>query len=292
MSPDSLPRPLQESTEDVPEVSYLSLHHELSGCVFRHVKGFYAKYFEDTFWSTASNHVLQKAQPTVTRGLCTEFLRLRSQEYLSAWFARFQSMFLAEVQTQYQFRSRQISNSYDPFRANIFLVASAQLKSSSPSTVAGARIFGEFNPNAASTGPNDVLRFCDSARQVFQAQPALRFLHGFQICGFMMELWVFDRSGAYSCKLIDIEQRPDLFIKTIAGYTMMNDEEVGFNSFIRLDGLGSYVAFSGSDGNEAERFYLEDEPIAVPQYIVGPGTTCYSARRLTSKGPEFVVKFA
>lgn len=108
-----------------------------------------------------------------------------------------------------------------------------------------------------------------------------------------MELWVFDRSGAYSCEEMDTEQRPELLIKTIASYTMMNDEEVGFNSFIRLDELGrSYVAFSGLDGNEAERFYLEDEPIAAPQYIVGPGTTCYSARRLTSKNPEFVVKFA
>ena len=273
MLPNSIPRPPQEPTEDVSEVSYNSLRNELSGCVFRYVKGFYAKYFEEKSWSTAAKQVVQKVQPTVASGLCIDFLEIRSQESLSAWLDRFQSMFPTKEQIHYRFRSRQIGNSGDPLRANVCLVASDQPKSSSPSTAVNARVFGESNANASSTDPEDVLRFCESARQVFQTQPTRRFLHGFQICGSMMELWVFDRSGAYSCEKLDIGQRPDLLIKTIASYTMMNDEEVGFNSFIRLDGLGSYIAFSGVDGNEAERFYLEDEPIAAPQYIVGSGTT-------------------
>lgn len=37
---------------------------------------------------------------------------------------------------------------------------------------------------------------------------------------------------------------------------MVNGKEVGFNSFTALDGMGSYIAFSGVDRNEAERFYL------------------------------------
>jgi hypothetical protein len=102
MSPASLPRPSQEFTEDVLEVSYLALQDELNGCVFRHVKGFYAKYFEDTSWSTAANHVLQKVQPTVVSGRCTDLLNIRSQESLTAWLARLQSMFLAEEHRQLQ----------------------------------------------------------------------------------------------------------------------------------------------------------------------------------------------
>jgi len=289
MSPNSIPPPAQDTTKNVLEVSYYSLRNELSGCVFRHVKGFYAKYFEERSWSTAVKQVLQKVQPVMTSGLCIDLLEIRSQESLSAWLDRFQSMFLTEKQIHHHFHSRQISNSDDPLRANVYLVVSDQPKSSS---LANARVLGELNADASNTDPEDVLRFCESARQVFQARPTRRFLHGFQICGSMMELWVFDRSGAYSCEKLDIEQRPELLIQTIASYMMMDDEEVGFNSFIRRDGLRSYIAFDGVGGNEAERFYLEDEPIAAPQYIVGPGTTCYSARKLTFDNPEFVVKFA
>lgn len=107
-----------------------------------------------------------------------------------------------------------------------------------------------------------------------------------------MELGVFDLSGAYSCEKLDIEQRPDLLIRTMASYIMMNDEEVGFTAFIRLDGIGSYVAFGRVEETATERFYLDNEPIAAPQYLIGPSTTCYTARRSASQNLELVVKFA
>lgn len=103
---------------------------------------------------------------------------------------------------------------------------------------------------------------------------------------------MFDRSGAYSSDKLDILQRPDLLIKIMASYAMMNDEKAGFTSFIRRDGLRSYVAFGGADENDTERVYLDHKPIAAPQYLVGPGTTCYVARISTSQAQEFVVKFA
>ncbi|KAI9859057.1 MAG: hypothetical protein M1813_007185 [Trichoglossum hirsutum] len=269
-----------------------SLQEELNGCVFRHVKDFYEKYFEDKPWSAAANQVAQKVQPTVASSLSKDFLGIRSQESLSAWLARFETMFPSDEHIHYHFRNRQLSNSEDSLRANVYLVASDRAEPSSPSTAADARVFGEFNANTSTTGPKDVLRFCESARQVFQAQPTRRFLHGFQICGSMMELWVFDRSGAFSSEKLDTTQSPNSLIKTMVSYAMMNDEEVGFNSFIKQDGLGSYIEFGGVDGTEAERFYLEAEPIAAPLYIVGPSTTCYASRRLTFKSPNLAVKFA
>jgi hypothetical protein len=114
-------------------------------------------------------------------------------------------------------------------------------------------------------------------------------LHGFQIYGSIIELCIFDRSEAYNYKKLDIEQKPDLLIKIIASYTIINNKKIGFNSFIGLNKLKNYITFSKVDGNEAERFYLEDKLITAPQYIVVPDTTCYSTRRLTFKNPEFVI---
>lgn len=266
---------------------------ELSGCVFRHVKGFYAKYFENQPWSVAVEQAAHVVHPNSARALCRDFLELQSQDSFSAWLARLQSTFLAEGHIRHHFPSRQVNTSDVSLRAIVYLmVSSDRSKSSSPSLTADARVFGDCSVDASDTGLESVSRFCETARQVFQAQPTRRFLHGFQICGSTMELWVFDRSGAYSSEKLDLVERPDLLIRIMASYVMMSDEEVGFNSFIRHDGVGSYVAFGNADQDETERLYLDDNPIAAPQYLIGPGTTCYAARTSKSQTAEFAVKFA
>jgi len=52
----------------------------------------------------------------------------------------------------------------------------------------------------------------------------------------MMKLWVFYRSGAFSSEKLDFTQSPSSWIKTMVSYTMMDNEEVGFKSFIKQDG--------------------------------------------------------
>lgn len=47
-----------------------------------------------------------------------------------------------------------------------------------------------------------------------------------------MELWVFDRSGPYSSGEFDIHKEPYKFICAIAGYLMMNNDELGLDTFI------------------------------------------------------------
>ncbi|KAK8043787.1 FunK1 protein kinase [Apiospora phragmitis] len=79
----------------------------------------------------------------------------------------------------------------------------------------------------------------------------------------------------------------------MTNYVMMSDEEASFTSFIRHDDLGSYflLRFPG-ESTTTNHLYLEDEPIAAPDYFVGPGTTCYAARARMSQTAGFVVKFA
>ncbi|OBT47644.1 hypothetical protein VE00_02916 [Pseudogymnoascus sp. WSF 3629] len=289
MPVNSDPQPCRPN-EDMPETNYHSLQEELNGHVFRHVGGFYEKYFKGKPWSAAANQIAQNMQPTVASSLIERLLEIRSPESLSTWLATFESMLPSNEQTRYHLSSRQLGNSSEDQRVfNVHLVASGRAEVSSPTAAADARVFGEFSSKASTTRPKHVLRFCEGARQIFEAQPARRFLHGFQMCGSVMELWVFDRSGAFSSEEVDTAMTPDLLIETLASYAMMGDEEVGLNSFIKKDGLRSYVEF---EGGEAERFYLEPELIAAPRYIVGPSTTCYVSRRLTSDKPNLVVKFA
>jgi hypothetical protein len=77
----------------------------------------------------------------------------------------------------------------------------------------------------------------------------------------------------------------------MAGYTFMSDEELGMDTYIKVDKIGKYIMFKGEDRPERERLYLEDEPMASQQAIVCRGTTCYRAKRMNSNY-EFVVKFS
>ncbi|KAG6290125.1 hypothetical protein E4U09_004591 [Claviceps aff. purpurea] len=47
----------------------------------------------------------------------------------------------------------------------------------------------------------DFLQMALLVRSIFCAQPTRRYVHAFMLCGRMMELWIFDRSGAYSSGL-------------------------------------------------------------------------------------------
>lgn len=57
------------------------------------------------------------------------------------------------------------------------------------------------------------------------------FVHGFLVHGSTLELWVFDRAGAYSSERLDLAQNPDLLMRILAGYSVNSDEEAGSNTF-------------------------------------------------------------
>lgn len=58
-----------------------------------------------------------------------------------------------------------------------------------------------------------------------------------------MELWIFDRSGLYSCEKFSIHLDPRRFIKIVAGYSLMSDQELGVNTRIKEDKIGKYILF-------------------------------------------------
>jgi hypothetical protein len=55
----------------------------------------------------------------------------------------------------------------------------------------------------------------------------------------------------------------------MAGYTMMNDEELCLNTYTKEDKCGKYIMSKGEGMTEDTKLYLEDEPIAPQPEIVG-----------------------
>ncbi|KAM7184332.1 hypothetical protein V8F20_012264 [Naviculisporaceae sp. PSN 640] len=272
-----------------------SVRAELKGNIFRNVGGLFAKNFEGKPWNLEGNPWSEAVQaklqaegsPDIVSKLSAGDPIIDHLDLLLVWLAEFQDEFFPSDQSIFRFfHSQLLSNAGSKPGACI------SLETRVLHPVAGStRVFGEFHHDNIFMADDDdnILRFCERARQVLEAQSARYFVHGFLVCGTTLELWVFDRSGAYSSERFDLTQRPDLLVRALVGYTLMNHEEAGFNAFVKrpAHGLDSHITL-----HENEKFYLRPELIATADYIVGPGTTCYGASKSTDGKADTVIKFS
>lgn len=136
-----------------------------------------------------------------------------------------------------------------------------------------------------------LLRLCRSAHQVFASQPSRLFLHGFYIRGSLIELWVFDRSGLYCSDVFDVRKDFIQLLSIILSYQRMTDQELGKINIIETDKNGSYIILDNAVVPSLGKLYLESQPIASREGLVGTGTTCYRARIPDSNQWNYVLKF-
>jgi hypothetical protein len=217
-----------------------------------------------------------------------------TQKAFLDWFWTFQAQYLHGTRGTYDTsHSAPLDGSDWKRQPDLFLTPSRTTKRDGKYNWTDVQAIGELKQ---SENPKEFKKeltwFCGHAREVFKYQPTRRFLHGLFIRGSTVELWVLDRSGLYGCEKFDIHKDPKRFIRVMAGYALMSDEELGINTYIKEDKDGKYIMFKGDDETKETKLYLDDRPIAFQRAIMCRGTTCYRAKRQNSKRWEFVVKFS
>ncbi|KAI1311662.1 serine/threonine-protein kinase Sgk2 [Xylaria venustula] len=111
---------------------------------------------------------------------------------------------------------------------------------------------------------------------------------------FMMKLWVFDRSGAYSSGAFDIHDKPDTFARAFVSYATMGNDAIGLDTFIERENKHYYVTVDDINSNKTRIKLLK--PIVRQNAIVCRGTTCYEtqdnnvAKLAKTKGVREVAK--
>ena len=267
---------------------------EINGCVYQNTRGFYEKYFEGRSWSSAVEKMVRAADPQIVDGRWTEYPNPPSQKAFLDWFWTFQARFIRETRGTYDTSySTPLAGSDWRRQPDLFLIPSRTTKRDGKYNWTDVQVIGELKQSENQREfRKELIWFCGHAREVFKYQPTRRFLHGSFIRGSMVEPWVLDRSGLYSCEKFDIHKDPKRFIRVMAGYTLMSDEELGMNTYIKEDKDGKYIMYKGEDETKETKLCLEDRPIAFQRAIVCRGTTCYQAKRQKSTRWEFVVKFS
>ncbi|KAL1848329.1 hypothetical protein Daus18300_013655 [Diaporthe australafricana] len=153
------------------------------------------------------------------------------------------------------------------------------------------QVIGQFYQRGCVRYEDGLLSLGRSAHQVFASQPTRLFLHGFYIRGSLIESWIFDRSGLYSSEVLDIQQDFVRFFSIALSYQRMTDQDLGKFNLIETDEGGSYIVLGSVVTPSLGKLYLESQPIATREKLVGTGTTCYRARLPDSDRWNYVLKF-
>ena len=99
-----------------------------------------------------------------------------------------------------------------------------------------------------------------------------------------MELWVFDRSGAYSSGLFNIHTEPEKLARALVGYTTMSDNLMDLDTFIERKDGHRYITLYDVNGKETS--LRLGKMMVRQQAIARRGTTCYKIQN------NYVAKFS
>ena len=252
-----------------------SLTENIDGHIYANVPGFYARYFEDTSWSSTAKEraiILQDQAPHLP-------------ESAFIWLQQDSHVWLTSSIDSYHILGRWLN---------------LDVLQPSPSTPSGVdigtdwphvQIIGNFCNTPSKTYKDSFVQLCREAQKVFEHQPTRRFLHGFHVVGTLFEPWVFDRSGLYSGESWDIESNRHRFMSTLISYSLMSETELGVNTWIKRDGKGKYIHVSELDKSSSNRLHLEEKPIMSLNEIVCNGITVYRAKQSSSRHWGSVAKF-
>ena len=175
--------------------------------------------------------------------------------------------------------------------AHLFLTLSKTFDPRTKNAWRDVLFIGHFCRDDSINYQDGLLNLCGHARKVFASHPTRLFLHGLYVCGSLMELWIFDRSGIYCCQAFDIRNEFVRFVSLVLRYRLMTDRDLGKSDIIKNDQAGNFITLDDAAVSSLEKLYLEDQTIALSEELVGEGTTCYRAKMLDSDRWDYVVKF-
>ncbi|KAA1076763.1 hypothetical protein PGT21_018243 [Puccinia graminis f. sp. tritici] len=147
-----------------------------------------------------------------------------------------------------------------------------------------------------SDAPDAVRCLARSVYEVFNHQPTRSFVVGFTLCGTLMQLWKFDRSGAIGSQSLNIKETEENFKKFLALIFLFltSDKQVlGFDpTFFDINGQ----RFASTPQKIQINTQPDPQELVIHRLIFrasgicGRGTTCWEAHLLGDHDQKFLIK--
>ncbi|KAL2037271.1 hypothetical protein N7G274_009960 [Stereocaulon virgatum] len=285
----------QQGAEQIRELVEARVFEEIRGCTYQDVDGFFSKHFEGKPWTERTKKIYQAVQERHVDGRWTDFPQTPVQNEVYKWWFGFQDEFLSsERGVYYTSTTKDLTGCEAKRQIDLFVKPNNEELSKVVHDWKDVEVIGELTETDKTKNVTKakLLQIARYVRDVFSIQPTRRYVHAFILRGNEMQAWVFDRSGPYSSTAFNIHDEPERFIRMIAAYVMMSDEELGLDTFIeRKDGYQFITVVEDATGKE-RRLQLDSAPIAYQRAIVCRGTSCFRAKSPSSKNFQYVAKFS
>jgi len=267
----------QQGAEQTRQLVEARIFEEIRHCTYRNVGGFFRKYFEGKEWTERGKDIYNAMKSRHVDGQWVDFPDPPEQNAVWEWLRSFQDEFLSDTQgTYYTTRATSDLTGAEAERQLDLFVKRRSDTTSLTHHWKDVQVIAEHKQSKSKGLKPLLLQLGRYMRDVFTAQPTRRFIHGFFLYGTTMELWVFDRSGPYSSGEFNIHEEPEQFIRAIAGYAMMSDEELGLDTFIERDGGDLFITITEDANGKEKKIQLEEDPMVIQRAIVCRGTNCLS----------------
>ncbi|KAL8897148.1 MAG: hypothetical protein Q9207_007359 [Kuettlingeria erythrocarpa] len=282
----------QQGGEQTQKLVDARIFEEIRGCTHQDVDGFFSKYFEGKPWTERTKEVYSAVRERHVDGRWTDFPQTPVQNDVCKWWFDFQEEFLSnERGVYYTSATNDLTGREAQRQIDLFVKPNNERLSKVVHDWKNVEVIGELKASNKEKKAA-LVQSGRYVRDVFSCQPTRRYVHAFTLCGNEMRAWVFDRSGPYSSTAFDIHKEPERFIRTIAGYVMMSDEELGLDTFIEQDDGDRFITVVEDATGKQKRLQLDPAPIAYQRAIVCRGTSCFRAKTSSSENCQYVAKFS
>lgn len=285
----------QQGGEQTQKLVEARIFEEIRGCTYQNVEGFFSKYFEGKPWTKRTKEVYQAVRERHVDGRWTDFPQTPVQNEVCKWWFGFQDEFLSsERGVYYTSTTKDFIGCEAKRQVDLFVKPSNEKLSKVVHDWKDVEVIGELTETDKTKNITKakLLQIARYVRDVFSSQPTRRYVHAFILRGNDMQAWVFDHSGPYSSTAFDIHEEPERFIRTIASYVMMSDEDLGLDTFIERDNGDQFITVVEDATGKERRLQLDPAPIAYQRAIVCRGTSCFRAKTPSSKNFQYVAKFS
>ncbi|KAL9597526.1 MAG: hypothetical protein Q9219_005073 [cf. Caloplaca sp. 3 TL-2023] len=262
-----------QGSEQTRERVELAIFHEIRNCTYRGVDGFFEKYFEGRSWSSTSDEIVKTMKAAGENWF--DFPSTTDQDAVWEWWDGFQRKYLSDSPGIFHnTKDKSGLKGGEAERQLDILLKKRDSEAGEKHDWKDVCVIGELKKSPSPNLKPLLKQLAVYMRDVFTAQPIRRFIHGFFLHGTIMELWVFDRSGPYSSGEFNIHEHPEKFIRAITGYAMMNDEELGMDTFTQLNDCCRLITIS-SDARGELKVQMEQAPFVKRDAVVCRGTSCF-----------------
>ncbi|KAH8713512.1 hypothetical protein HC256_006658 [Beauveria bassiana] len=256
------------------------LFYEIKDCTHRGVPGFFEKHFDTANWTKAQAKMLKSILANHDGTKWIDFPADPWEAAVWKWLQGLEEKALAGA--QYTLHTNKSATEFKERRGQMDIFFQKPERTKGRFEYKHVLVAGEHKRSFATADFKAcMLQLTRHVRSIFADQPMRRFVHAFTIKAATMELWMYDRSGAYSSGEFNIHHEPEKVARALVAYATMDNGAMGLDMSIEWKNSHRYITVE--DGNGDDKRVELNRLLVRQRAVVCRGTTCFSTKQGVAK---------